>query len=497
MDTIDHASPIPLYYQLRLLIEKEIETGNLQPGDQIPTEAELCQRYKISRTPVRQALLELTREGILVRTVGRGTFVAARSTETVSLRVVVPDGRWQWPLNEALGLWNESHPSARMTLAFQTIPLSSLHDHLSLAVAQGQAPDISVLDSVWVAEFAHRRYLCPPADIDARWAEALQQDLFPALRQANSYEGQLYAIPTNADAAVLWYRRDWFEAEGLEPPATWQDLQTSAAHFAKPEVQTRYGMAPYPFIFCAGRAGAETTTYQMLPFFWSNGGDVLRGQRVVLDSTSNRQTLAFLRDLVLEQKLTSPTVTDLAWDGAWRTFARGEAALALGGTYENFLIQSAAGWDGDAFAGRVGFVPLPAGPQGAPATLVGGMTYGIYRQTRHAAEALALLKLALSPAVLGPFSLQTGQNPASIEATESLDPGVDSFLGRTARLFTQARSRPSLAVYPLVSAQFRTMIERCLTGEQTVPDALRRGAERIAGITGFALDAEPQSDDIT
>jgi ABC-type glycerol-3-phosphate transport system substrate-binding protein len=487
METIDHNSPIPLYYQLRLLIKREIDTGRLKPGDQIPTEAELCRRYEISRTPVRQALLELTREGVLVRTVGRGTFVAPRETETITLRVVVPDERWQWPLNEAVRLWNEAHPESRMALTFQTVPLNDLHDHLSLAVAQGKAPDISVLDSVWVAEFAHRRYLCPLAEIDAGWVDSLRQDLFPALLQANSYEDQLFAVPGNADATVLWFRRDWFAAEGLSPPATWQELEVAAAHFAQPQVQTHYGMAPYPFLFCAGRAAGETTTYQMLPLLWANGGDLLWGRHVVLDSAVNRQTLTFFRDLVLDKNLASPAVTELSWDGAWRAFARGEVAMTLGGTYENFLIQSAAGWDGATFARRVGFVPIPAGPQGTPATLVGGMTYGIYRQTTHAAEVLSLLKLALSPPVLKPFSLQTGQNPAYITATEALAPQDNGFLQRTARLFSQAGSRPALATYSLVSAQFREMFERCLTGELTVEDALRRGAERIAGITAFPL----------
>lgn len=487
METIDHASPVPLYYQLRLLIEREIAAGHLQPGDQIPTEAELCQRYSISRTPVRQALLELTREGVLVRTVGRGTFVAPREMKTIALRVIVPDERWQWPLNEAASLWNDAHPGSRMALTFQIVPLNDLYDHLSLAVAQGKAPDISVLDSVWVAEFAYRRYLCPPAEIDARWVDALRQDMFPALLQANSYQDDLYALPGNADATVLWYRRDWFAAEGLAPPATWQQLEGAASHFAQPQVQTRYGMAPYPFIFCAGGAAGETTIYQMLPFLWTNGGDLLREKRVVLDSAANRQTLTFLRDLVLHKELVSPGVTQLSWDGAWRAFARGEVALALGGTYENFLIQSVAGWDGDAFARHVGFVPLPAGPQGTTATLVGGMTYGIYRQTMHVTEVLSLLKLALSPPVLKPFSLQTGQNPAYITATEAIASQEGSFLGRTARLFSQAGSRPSLATYPLVSAQFREMLERCLSGELTVENALRRGAERIAGITALPL----------
>ena len=486
MAEIDHTTPIPLYYQLKTLIQKQIETGELRPGDQIPTEHELCRRYHISRTPVRQALLELTRQGLLTRTVGRGTFVTPVELKTVTLQVMVSDARWQWPLEEAARLWNKAHVQP-VKPVFVTVPLSQLHDHLSLMVAQGKAPDISVLDSVWVAEFARRRYLCSLAELDPAWAAEVGDDFYLSLRLANSYEGEQYAVPTNADAAVLWYRRDWLAAEGLAPPATWDELVSVGQHFRRPEVRARYQLGDYPLIFAGGRAAGETTTYQLLPLLMSTGGDVIRQEKVVLDSAASRRALDFLRRLVHEEELASPLVVAQPWDGTWRALARGEVALALGGTYENFLIQSAAGWDAATFLERVGFVPLPAGPQGAPATLAGGMTYGIYRQSHHPQEALGLLKLALTPPILRAFSLQTGQHPAYIPVTETMDPDEAGFLGRTAPLLATAGSRPSLPAYDRVSAQFQEMVELCLTGQLPVRTAVRRAAERIAGITGLPL----------
>lgn len=487
MTEIDHTSPIPLYYQLKLLIQKQIEDGSLPPGQRIPTEAELCQRFHISRTPVRQALLELVREGMLTRVAGRGTFVTPVEQKTLLLQVIVPDARWQWLLEEAARLWNETQLHTIVKLALATVPLDELHDHLSLAVAQGKAPDISVLDSVWVAEFARRRYLCSLAELDAGWIEEVGGGFYVSLRLANSYRGEQYAVPTNADAAVLWYRRDWLAAEGFEPPASWDELARVGRHFRQPEVRARYGLGAYPFIFAGGRAAGETTTYQLLPLLMATGGDVIAHEQVVLDSPASRRTLDFLKRLVHEEKLASPAVVSASWDSTWRALARGEVALALGGTYENFLIQSAAGWDTAAFLERVGFVPLPAGPGGAPATLVGGMTYGIYRQSAHPQEALGLLKLALTPSILKAFSLQTGQNPAYIPVTEMIRPDEDAFLERTAPLFAAAGSRPSLPAYDRVSAQFQEMVEVALTGELSVAAAVRRAAERIAGITGLRL----------
>jgi GntR family transcriptional regulator len=76
---IDRASPIPLYSQLKRALAEQIEAGSLAPGDRLPSEPELCSRFVLSRTTVRQALAELELEGTLRREKGRGTFVAERS----------------------------------------------------------------------------------------------------------------------------------------------------------------------------------------------------------------------------------------------------------------------------------------------------------------------------------------------------------------------------------------------------------------------------------
>jgi GntR family transcriptional regulator len=67
---------VPLYYQLKQHIESQIRSGTWQPGDQVPSEAILGEKFRVSRTTVRQALGELVNQGMLTRVQGKGTFVA-------------------------------------------------------------------------------------------------------------------------------------------------------------------------------------------------------------------------------------------------------------------------------------------------------------------------------------------------------------------------------------------------------------------------------------
>jgi len=67
------------YLQLYTLLARELALGGLKPNRPLPSEPELVDRYRVSRTTVRRALAQLEREGRIVRRRGSGTF--ARGTK--------------------------------------------------------------------------------------------------------------------------------------------------------------------------------------------------------------------------------------------------------------------------------------------------------------------------------------------------------------------------------------------------------------------------------
>src|SRR5690625_50779 len=82
---VDKDNQLPLYFQLKEIIKKDIEAGKLKSDEPIPSERELIEHYQISRTPVRQAINELVYEGYLIREHGKGTFVAKKKIDRMML----------------------------------------------------------------------------------------------------------------------------------------------------------------------------------------------------------------------------------------------------------------------------------------------------------------------------------------------------------------------------------------------------------------------------
>jgi len=80
--TISRYLPTPLYAQLKDSILKALSEGILKPGDKLPTEEELCERFSISRPVIRQAYSELISSGIISRVKGKGSFIREKEIQS-------------------------------------------------------------------------------------------------------------------------------------------------------------------------------------------------------------------------------------------------------------------------------------------------------------------------------------------------------------------------------------------------------------------------------
>ncbi len=78
---LDKSSFTPMYFQIQAQLVKMIQSGQLRPGDPLPSEDELSRACAVSRMTARHALQSLKNQGLASRHKGRGTFVSVPQVE--------------------------------------------------------------------------------------------------------------------------------------------------------------------------------------------------------------------------------------------------------------------------------------------------------------------------------------------------------------------------------------------------------------------------------
>lgn len=81
----------PLYRRIAQELRQQIKSGHPGPGEQLPTELELSERYEASRNTVRDAIKWLTVNGLVETRPGQGTFVRPRITPFVTTLSAAPE----------------------------------------------------------------------------------------------------------------------------------------------------------------------------------------------------------------------------------------------------------------------------------------------------------------------------------------------------------------------------------------------------------------------
>ncbi|MGR6974958.1 extracellular solute-binding protein [Streptomyces cynarae] len=472
---IDPRQPLPVYVQLKNLLIQEIVDGRYGPGDRLPTEQELCTIHQISRTPVNRALTELAEEGIVVRQRRHGSFVnpgwIPPNTAASTLKVVVPEGSWEATVRAAA--------PPELSLDIVQVGLSDLRQVLVRAVAEGRGPDLAIMDSVWVHEFAASDFLTPLEELDADWVrDEYEKDFIEPFRSANKFRGRPVAVQAEADVAGIWYRRSDLAAVGHRPPRTWDELAALGGALA------RRGTT-IPLTLPGGAVAGETATYCLLSLLASNGAGVLGHDAVTLDTAAATEALTFLRELLHAGVISAESVT-YERHVPIHQLAQGQASMAIGGSYDAPALATAASLTTEQLLDQFGFTAMPAGPRNHAATLAGGMVYGIFRQAASPKLSMRLLRAVTSVKALTRMSQDTWQLAPRLTALQQAAQ-QSAFLHTTGTMLQQAVVRPSTPPYARVSAQLHALLESILLERREPQPAAARTADMISAITGLPV----------
>lgn len=370
------------------------------------------------------------------------------------------------PFARLLKSFEEKNPDIR--IKDEILPAATDEQHQFYVInIEGKSADFDVLamDVIWVPEFSRAGWL---KDLSHILPSGEREAFFRGPMEAVTYEGKVYAVPWYIDAGILYYRKDLLDKYGFSPPKTWQELVRIAS------VITREEPGVYGFVWQGKQY--EGLVCDTLEYLWSNGGDVIRDGRVVIDSPENREALAFMKDLIYRYKVTPEFVTSSIEEPTRHIFGKGHAVFMRNWPYAWNLFQR----EGSPVRDKVGISMLPAFPGHVSASTLGGWQLGINARSRHAAEAERFIRFMTSPEAQKFLSLTVGYKPTrkALYRDEELI-REQPFIASLYDLFEHARPRPVTPYYMMISQVMQPEFSAVLAGIKTPEQALHSAREQI------------------
>jgi ABC-type glycerol-3-phosphate transport system substrate-binding protein len=151
------------------------------------------------------------------------TFGARAQTESpIRLRFLVAEGPGrELGFAAVISAYQELHPN--VTVEMVTVPYRDFFAQVPIQFASNTPPDIVLADSPDIKNYAYNETIVPLDDLFT--AEDLQ-DFAPSIVSEATYEGQLFGSPWEESAIGIYYNRDYFDAAGVQAPATLEEAWT-------------------------------------------------------------------------------------------------------------------------------------------------------------------------------------------------------------------------------------------------------------------------------
>jgi ABC-type glycerol-3-phosphate transport system substrate-binding protein len=258
-----------------------------------------------------------------------------------------------------------------------------LHDKQVLELVAGRY-DVYQIDQFWASNYVKNGWL---ASLDPliEQLDIPVENYYESLMQIGSLEGRQYVLPLSAIPVIYYYNMPMFQAEGLQPGDTWEDVLNIARRLTK---DTNADGVPDQWGFTVRGERGNPITWTFLPILWSFGGQILdENMRPVYNSPEAIAAVEMFKQL---NQYSPP-----GWHSAQEVaglMQQGQAAqLTLMSVYAGSMDDPAQSKVVD----QIGFAEMPRGSTGERASILGLWTIGIAeRSSRKEASAVFLDYLA-------------------------------------------------------------------------------------------------------
>ncbi|HEY3413100.1 MAG TPA: sugar ABC transporter substrate-binding protein [Armatimonadota bacterium] len=196
------------------------------------------------------------------------------------------------------------------------------HQKLQTLISGNQSPDIAIVGTRWMNEYADAGLLADLSDPDVTGIAL--EDFIPSVLDTGRVNGKLVGLPCAASVRGLYYNADMLAKAGVKPPKTWAELETAC----------RKVQAANPGVNGIGIQGKEVETDLYYYYFlWGAGGEILgKDGKCALASPAGEEALAFETSLV-KNGLSEPSPTGYTREGLQDLFKARKIAMVITGPF--------------------------------------------------------------------------------------------------------------------------------------------------------------------
>lgn len=214
----------PLYKQVYMQLNQLIEDNTLQPGDKLPSEAELEKQFDVSRITIRRAVQELVYENKIVKKAGKGSFVVKPKAEPLSALTsfsenMIAQGYKPSYMNSRIQLVLPSpavakHLAVDKTAKVLNINRLMLADSLPMSIQDSYLPGFiyNINPSIFLPELMDKISLYKILEIEFGISLSVAEERIEATK-ATEKEAKLLLIKT--DDPILLVERVAYDDKGI------------------------------------------------------------------------------------------------------------------------------------------------------------------------------------------------------------------------------------------------------------------------------------------
>ncbi len=264
-----------------------------------------------------------------------------------------------------------------VTVNVTAIPWDAAHDKFNTAITANKTPDMAMIGTTWMGEFASQGALDPlPPSIDT-------SAFFPGAQKTTQVNGTSYGIPWYVETRAIFYRKDLAAKAGYTtPPTDWDGLKAMAK-----AMQTKAG-AKWGIGFQAGGVGSWQSVF---PFAWSNGAVMTKSgdKGYNLDSPEMLDAVKYYQSFFTEgisDKSPPPTPTTEA------DFVSGKVPMFISGPWEIAGVEKVGG---ASFKDKYAVMKVPA--KKTSSSFVGGSDFVVFKNSKNRDSAWKFVKFLATP----------------------------------------------------------------------------------------------------